>query len=290
VLRLPTAEVRYRMYYTRSGPSHDYTSCKAEILSALSDDCVSWHPEEGARLLPEPGELRVVCPEVVLTADGKFRMYYESQPAAAADGTLPPAVIRSAISDDGLNFVNEGVDCLADPEQLVSFGSPRCVYLDDGSARLYSRASDGSGDVNKQVGTTMSIVCAVGDGLSFTMEGTCISQETAVESVTVYAPAVCKFRVGDGWGWRMYYAGWGGPPTRGYICSATSSDGVSWEKDPSPVLAPDSAWDGVKCSEPDIVELDGGGFRLFYEACDGTAEGETGVWRILGASSRRAAL
>ena len=82
----------------------------------------------------------------------------------------------------------------------------------------------------------------------------------------------------------------GDPPTRGYICSATSSDGVSWEKDPSPVLAPDSAWDGVKCSEPDIVELDGGGFRLFYEACDGTAEGETGVWRILGASSRRAAL
>ena len=39
------------------------------------------------------------------------------------------------------------------------------------------------------------------------------------------------------------------------------------------MLAPDSAWDGVKCSEPDIVELDGGGFRLFYEACDGTAEG-----------------
>ena len=75
------------------------STASSGALSALSDDCVSWHPEEGPRLLPEPGELRVVCPEVVLTADGRFRLYYESQPAAAADATGAAGALGGAIAE-----------------------------------------------------------------------------------------------------------------------------------------------------------------------------------------------
>ena len=82
-------------------------------------------------------------------------------------------------------------------------------------------------------------------------------------------------------------SGWGTDPstggggTRGYVFTATSADGVRWDKNPVPVIAPGSAWDQVKCSEPALLELDDGSFRLFYEACDGTQvePPETGVWK-----------
>ena len=126
------------------------------------------------------------------------------------------------------------------------------------------------------------------------VETVCIRQELPEESVTVYAPEVVRFRLKNGsYGWRMYYAGWGGPPTRGYILSATSHDGMMWTKDANPVLQPGGIWDKVKCSEPCVFALPsgdggdgGGGYRLLYEACDGSAAGETGVWRILGATQR----
>ena len=195
VLRLPgTAEPRYRMYYTRSGPSYHYSSSHGRILSARSDDGVRWSLEEGVRLMPRAGrfvtsdpaesadatikghmtpkELRAVCPEVVLTLEVTFRMYYESQLVApAGSDKLPPATIRSAISVDGLEFTAEPGERLADPAGRVSYGSPRCIYLDNGSVRLYSRCADVSGDVNVATGGTMSIVCAdsngTTDGLDF---------------------------------------------------------------------------------------------------------------------------
>ena len=51
-MRLPTkpgGPARWRMYYTRSGRSHDYITSPAEILSSISDDMITWHPEPGVR-------------------------------------------------------------------------------------------------------------------------------------------------------------------------------------------------------------------------------------------------
>jgi hypothetical protein len=73
----------------------------------------------------------------------------------------------------------------------------------------------------------------------------------------------------------MYYAGWntaaaggarGHPGVRGHILSATSPDGRRWTKEAAPTVEPGGAWDAVKCSEPCVFELPGGGFRLLYEA------------------------
>lgn len=85
--------------------------------------------------------------------------------------------------------------------------------------------------------------------------------------------------------YRMYYSAWTeelqlGP--RGYIMAATSTDGLEWSisNGGNPVVYPGGRWDKVKCSNPTVVELPEGRFRMFIEACDGTSEGLFGVWRI----------
>ena len=83
----------------------------------------------------------------------------------------------------------------------------------------------------------------------------------------------------------MFYAGYS-EPGRADILSAVSDDGLDWQKETDPVLSPGGgAWDAVKCSEMCLIQLpcsDGQAprYRMFYEACDGTAIDERGVWTI----------
>jgi|EP01047_Picozoa_sp_COSAG01_P002747 hypothetical protein len=207
---------------------------------------------------------------------------------------------------------------LGDPEGSIVYGSPRCVYLADGRARIYAHRSTGvagettiicvdeqlarsaspaSSHQQQQQLSSTSSCCSAGGGarrggsappvLCSSVETVCIRQELPEETLTVYAPEVLRIPGG----WRMFYAGWASSPTRGYILSATSPDGLTWTKDDKPVVSPGGQWDGVKCSEPCVFALPaaiggsgGAGFKLLYEACDGSAEGATGVWRILGAT------
>jgi hypothetical protein len=54
VLELPSRERRWRLYYTRSGPTRDYNTPAGQpnspgcVLSALSDDGTVWHPVSSA--------------------------------------------------------------------------------------------------------------------------------------------------------------------------------------------------------------------------------------------------
>jgi hypothetical protein len=87
-----------------------------------------------------------------------------------------------------------------------------------------------------------------------------------------------------------YYAGYG-QSNRAYILRAVSDDGLTWHKDSEPVLSPGpGGWDGAKCSEMCVIRLPQREgtvprYRMFYEACDGTANNERGVWRIASATS-----
>ena len=109
-----------------------------------------------------------------------------------------------------------------------------------------------------------------------------IAPDQRIDRFTVFAPEIVRLKGG---GYRMYYAGYR-DPKRACVLTAVSRDGLQWQKASEPVLAPGStAWDAAKCSEMCIiwnpqasVALDD--FRMFYEACDGTAEGQRGVWRI----------
>ena len=88
----------------------------------------------------------------------------------------------------------------------------------------------------------------------------------------------------------MYYAGYR-DANRAFVLRAVSDDGLSWSKEQQPVINPGpTGWDAAKCSEMCVIQLPPGAgklpnYRMFYEACDGTAPNERGVWRIASATT-----
>ena len=272
----------YRMYYTQILPrsgflrgANDYDNATSRILSATSATGENWIPQSGVRLSPQQGgadDFRVVSSEVVpLAKIGQLRMYFE-----CCDGTQSQQnSIRSAISDDGLQWtVETGVRFEL---SQCNVSSPRILFLDDGQCRLYC-SERGEG-----------IISAVSDddGLTFKREpGIRVAADQPFDQYTAFAPEI--LRLPDG-GYRMYYAGYG-ERTRADILTAVSEDGLDWQKGSQPVLTPGAAtWDAVKRSEMCViwnrqVRDCAQHFRMFYEACDGTADDQRGVWRIASAN------
>jgi len=280
VVALPDAG--YRMYYTQILPrsgfpngANDYDNATSRILSATSPDGVAWIPEPGVRLSPQAGgagDFRVVSAEVVPSADdtGRLRMYYE-----CCDGPQSQQnSIRSAVSDDGLEWSVEPEIRFALSEHNLS--SPRILFLDDGRCRLYC-GQRGRG-----------IISAASDdgGITFDLEpGVRIAPDQPLDRLTAFAPEILRLESG---GYRMYYAGYS-EPKRANVLTAVSNDGLNWQKMPRPVLSPGcSARAAAKCSEMCVIwNSPGQGereeFRMFFEACDGTAVDQRGVWRIASA-------
>ena len=269
----------YRMYYTQILPrpgfaagANDYDKATTRILSAFSRDGGQWTPEPGVRLGPGEGgagEFRVVSPEVVPIGQGSggWRMYYECCRGPQSSGST----LRSAVSEDGLAWRAEaGVRLGAGG----SYNACRVIPLADGRCRLYC-GERGRG-----------IISALSEdgGLTFQVEeGLRLASGGTYDTATAFAPEVLCL---PGGGYRMYYAGYSAA-NRAYVLSAVSADGLDWRKDFEPVVAPGGRWDGAKCSELCVMALPGGGFRLFYEACDGTAVDQRGVWRIASATAGR---
>ena len=253
----------YRMYYTGLGPARRDRDGLGYILSAFSPDALTWikDPDVRVDLFPPHATLRTLCPDVIPLPGGGFRMYFE---ARAADR---PTVILSALSEDGLNWTPE--EGIRFGDETWSYGTPRVLYIDSGTGdrplyRMYFHRYTcplRSGlDAGNHIISAISV-----DGLHFDEEpGVRIAQESARESFSVYAPEV--IRLGDG-SYRMYYSGWS-DSVRGGVFTATSSDGLTWHKASTPCIELDGPWDSDMVSEPCVIDLVGGGARLFYEACD----------------------
>ena len=278
VVRLPAGG--YRLYYTGWGPGRAVPDANGYILSAVSGDGAAWRKEPGVRLdVHEPdATLRVLCPDVVPLPDGRWRMYYE---AASPER---PTVIKSAASPDGLAWEPEPGVRAAAPD--ASFGSPRCVYVESPSdpSRLWSRLYFHSYAHPRRTGLDAPnhIISAISDdGLSFRIEpGVRIAQEDERrDTLAVYAPEV--LRLGDPAEprYRMYFSAWA-TDIRGGIFAAASRDGLTWTGEPGPLLDLDRPLDVNMVSEPCVIDLDDGRFRLFYEA-----EDEQRRRRILSATS-----
>ncbi len=279
---------RYRLFYTQVLPrpgwpagANDYDHATSRIVSASSSDGATWTPDDGVRLAPREGgagDFRVVSSEVVPdpARPAGLRMYFESCPGSQGVRNS----IRSAVSrDDGLTWsVEPGARLEAD---AANFMAPRIVFLDDGRCRLYCG--------ERGVG----IVSAVStDGVHFTREpGVRIAQDGPFDTVAAFACDVVRLPAGATARYAMYYAGYGAPD-RASVLRAESDDGLIWRKAAEPVISPGPAggWDAAKASEVCLLRLppgaaDGPVFRMLYEACDGTAPGARGVWRIAGATS-----
>ena len=279
----------FRMYFTLIGPTadnpdgaNDYTTATSSICSACSADGEAWSLEEGERLSPHEGaELRVVSPEVIpLDERGhRFRMYYEGT-AGAGDEARKDSGIRSAISEDGgVSFTPEPGWRLQNPGD-GSVNSPRVLALRDGAGhRMYA-------SYNGLTGAGIISAVSSDGGLSFTIEeGVRIAKTGPLEAFSVFAPEVLLVGEGASAFYRMYYVGVPAPESA-YIMTATSTDGIRWDKNETPVVSPGGEWDKVKSSEMCVMELpEGKGFRMLYEGCDGSAAGLRGIWRIASVSS-----
>ncbi len=272
----------YRMYYSQMLPrpgfpagANDYDNASTRILSAYSQDGNVWVPEPGVRLSPQEGgagDFRVVSSEVVPVGDGRqLRMYFE----CCAGSQAVTNSIRSATSSDGLKWtMDPGIRVESEGH---NFASPRIVFLDDGRCRMYL-FDRGQGII--------SLVSS--DGLEFHPEpGLRIAQDGAYDSLCAFAPEIVRVA---GAGYLMYYAGYSGA-SRADILRAVSADGLAWKKDAQPVITPGpGGWDAAKSSEMCLIRLPGAVteppcYRMFYEACDGTAPNSRGVWRIASATS-----
>ena len=273
VIHLPSGG--YRMYYTGLGPARRDPDALGYILSAFSEDAVTWQKDPGVRVdLFEPhATARTLCPDVIPLEDGRYRMYFEVRshaPGAAGTRSFGPAsqatTIASAVSSDGLAWtVEEG---LRFGDGVWSYGTPRVLYVEQNGSigyRMYFHRY--THPLRSELEAGNHIISAFSqDGLTFEEEdGVRIAQETERETYSVYAPEV--IRLGDG-SYRMYYSGWC-DTIRGGVFTATSLDGLTWRKDSEPVIDLEAGrWDSSMVSEPCVIDLDGGGARLFYECGD----------------------
>ncbi len=274
----------YRLYYTQILPragypagANDYENATTRILSATSLDGAGWTPEAGVRLAPDQGggnALRVVSAEVVPTAAGNgwLRMFYEYCPSASH---REPNTIHSAISSDGLTWEPEpGIRLGGDGH---NYAAPRILFLPNGDWRLLC-CERGKGII--------SAISSDG-GLTFHPEPGVRIAMSPNHTHSPFAPEVLRVAGGP---WVMYYAQYQGSASAS-ILRATSADGLTWHPETAPVIVPGgSRWDAVKCSEMGLYRLPDApgkkpGYRLLYEACDGTAPQARGVWRIAGATS-----
>ena len=99
----------YRLFYTAVGPGKPFPACQGYILSAFSEDGLTFHPDPGIRVAPDPaiphGSLRLLAPTIATCPNGRWRMYFESRGPADT-----PTVICSAVSPDLLHWeIEDGI-------------------------------------------------------------------------------------------------------------------------------------------------------------------------------------
>lgn len=267
IIQLP--DKRFRMYYCGLGKAQAKLGSQGYILSAVSEDGICWVKEPGMRLPNHSGaEKWVVCPDVIwFEEEHQYRMYYQ------ALGNLGVTHIRTAISKNGISWIPES-QVLFDAS--FQYGSPRCIHLTDGTYRLYFHEyhlpmTTGKMKQNHIVSARSK------DGVHFVKEaGVRIEQEDLQwEGYAVYAPEVLVLPDAT---YRMYYSAWSTKPIRGRIFSATSQDGLNWEKNHMIIIDRGQKFAELKVSEPCIMPKSNAndGFYIFYEACD-----SLGNWRIL---------
>ena len=199
----------YRMYVEDHGSNG---ASLIGIVSLSSNDGFEWN-YEGIILSA------VSHPGIVQLPDGCWRLYYQNG-----------SIISSAVSNDGLNFDEEGGVRLSSDVSLegANIRHPCVVSLPEGGYRMYY-------DTDAENGGYIRIWSAYSeDGLLFTREGLNIDLTSyRTDWPTGFYAHASKpevLRTSDG-KWRMFFASSrliGSVYTPQVIRMATSDDGVNW--------------------------------------------------------------
>ena len=313
IVRIPAGG--FRLFYTAIGPAKPYAECQGYILSAVSEDGLTFHPEPGIRLAPQPElphmSLRILSPSVTSTTSGHWRMYFESRGEADS-----PTVICSALSHDLLNWKHEpGIRISG----LDGIGGPRYLTLPDGRGRLYCFASECepsehfSGHRLRQ-GVISAITT---DGQNFEIEPgyRLLSGQTQLDTSGITSAQVA-LPTGEDNTWTMVYSAWQDVPTgtivpvhpsqdpnaitngqsanfaaasiasdmagyRSRIFATFSEDGLAWTPGSCVIEGAGHGrpgLDAVHAEDMSLVPLEDGRYRMYYAACD-----QNGIWRIASA-------
>src|SRR3989344_4696201 len=145
---------RVRLYYCEN----------SGILSAISNDGLTFTKEQGVRISPGTGfELQVCDPTMVDLLDGKMRMYYKGADSQNAGPGQSIHKIYSAISSDGLTFTKEGLRIDSETSGDNGWASvPDAIILPDGRVRIYYVTA---AEMEHGIGSAIS-----SDGLNFVKE------------------------------------------------------------------------------------------------------------------------
>jgi predicted GH43/DUF377 family glycosyl hydrolase len=97
-----------------------------------------------------------------------------------------------------------------------------------------------------------------------------IGPDTPLDCLSILTPNVIHLPDGD---YRMYYTGLGpGRPveaSQGYILSALSTDGLTWDKEPGIRLDVHEPFASSRVLCPDVVPLPDGRWRMYFQASSG---------------------
>lgn len=135
IVELP--DNRSRLYYTGDMFAPLYGREGNSVRSAVSSDQGwSWKRDAGVRLPFESMD-----PDVVVLPDGRYRMYYTTNPLG---GSKDDQRVYSAISNDGLNFTFEG-EVLSSGKVGLRYMDPDVVKIPEGYRMYFSEASGSPG-------------------------------------------------------------------------------------------------------------------------------------------------
>ena len=191
-------------------------------------------------------------PRVVQLDDGRYRMYF-AQPLEYGVG--------AAISPDGVNWLVE------DPMVLAAGkgGHVSPLRLADGSWRLFSTSS-----MPNRPGEMAVFSYVSEDGISLTQEDGYRLTEQDFPYGDIGSPFVIRE---PGGGYRMYLTavpegesqGQPGGNTKVWVVSATSTDMVTWNVDPSVVIEDSGGleWTGMDTMHPWVGINDAGLFEMY---------------------------
>ena len=229
---------------------------------ARSDDGVAWEKYPGNPVLSDgfgdTWDDDFVTQSSVLHDGTKFHMWY-----AGYDGTN--LKIGYATSDNGLEWDKDSSNPVLDLGASGSWDSVEVsnptVVLENGIYQMWYAGYDGN---NLRIGYAAS-----SDGMVWTKDAANpildLGASDSWDSSGVSNPTVAL----ENSIYQMWYAGYDGDNLR--IGSATSSDGVVWNRDDSnPILdlGESGSWDSIGVNSPTVV-LEGNTYRMWYTGYDG---------------------
>ncbi len=209
-----------------------------------------------------------VADPAVIYDGGQYKMYFTASGFTSSTDTRSVTRIGYASSTDGINWdrsIGHPVLDIGPSDAWDSYGLETVWVLKDTSNyKMYYAGYDNVNRSSTQIGLATST-----DGINWTKSTSnpILTVDGSWEAWGIWGPVVLK----DGSTYKMWYLGVGSD-LHGRLGYATSSDGITWNKQGKVLDTGNSgSWDSIMLSDFGIVKSTSGTYYLFYSGSkDGT--------------------